>query len=169
MLIFVSSLRLDMSCQHVVLDVAILPLSLDIILKMIPLLNMIQQQGFLSIRVDKSELLLWKHALPAMVKCCRDWNHKLSCEYLTSDKAASSVEFGQQPLCSCGEGRFPRNYKTALSGIWKEVSKHVVRAAIASVFLYPLLSASSSSTNLMHSGRGKVQGFLLALFKRLRR
>lgn len=169
MLIFMSSLRLDMSCQHVVLDIAILPLSLDIIPKMVPLLNMIQQQGFLSITVDKSELLQWKHALPAMVERCRDWNHKPSCEYLTSSKVPASVEFGQQPLCSCGKDRFPHSYKTALPGIWKEVSKHAVRAAIAPVFPYPSLSANSSSTNLMNSGRGKVQGFLMALLKRLRR
>lgn len=169
MLIFVSSLRLDMSCQHVVLDVAVLPLSLDTIPKMVPLLNTIQQRGFLSITVDKSELLQWKHALPAMVERCRDWNHKPSCEYLTSSKVPISVEFGQQPLCSCGKGRFPRSYKIALPGIWKEMSKHAVRAAIAPVFPYPSLSTHSSSMNQMNRGRGKFQGLLMALLKRLRR
>lgn len=168
-LIFVSSLRLDMSCQHVVLDVAVLPLSLDIIPKMVPLLDMIHRQGFISITVDRDELLLWKHALPAMVERCRNWNHKPSCEYLTSGKVPASVEFGQQPLCSCGKGKFPHRYKTALPGIWKEVSKHAVRAAIAPVFPYPSLSTLSSSTNPINSGRGKVQGFFMALLKRLRR
>lgn len=169
MLIFVSSLRLDMSCQHVVLDVAVLPLSLDTIPKMVPLLNTVKQRGFLSITVDKSELLQWKHALPAMVERCRDWNHKPSCEYLTSGKVPVSVEFGQQPLCSCGKGRFPRSYKTALPGIWKEMSKHAVRAAIAPIFPYPSLSTSSSPTNQMNRVRGKSQSLLMALLKRLRR
>ncbi|ODM18169.1 hypothetical protein SI65_06040 [Aspergillus cristatus] len=169
MLIFVSSLRLDMSCQHVVLDVAVLPLSLDTIPKMVPLLNTVKQRGFLSITVDKSELLQWKHALPAMVERCRDWNHKPSCEYLTSGKVPVSVEFRQQPLCSCGKGRFPRSYKTALPGIWKEMSKHAVRAAIAPVFPYPSLSTNSSSTNQLNRVRGKFQGLLMALLKRLRR
>ena len=169
MLTFVSSLRLDMSCQHVVLDVAVLPLSLDTIPKMIPLLNTIQERGFLSITVDRSELLQWKHGLPAMVERCRDWNHKPSCEYLASGKVSVSVEFGQQPLCSCGKGRFPRSYKTALPGIWKEMSKHAVRAAIAPVFPYPSLSINSSSMNQMNRVRGKFQSLLMALLKRLRR
>ena len=168
-LIFMSSLHLDMSCQHVVLDVAVLPLLLDTIPKMVPLLNTIQQQGFLSITVNKSELLQWKHALPVMVERCCDWNHKPSCECLTSGKVPTSVEFGQQPLCSCGKGRFPCSYKTALPGIWKEMSKHAVRVAIAPVFPYPSLSTNSSSTNQMNRVRGKFQGLLMALFKRLRR
>lgn len=169
MLIFMSSLRLDMSCQHVVLDVAVLPLSLDTIPKMVPLLNTIKQRGFVSITVDKSELLQWKHALPAMVERCCDWNHNPSCEYLTSGKVPISVEFGQQPLCSCGRGRFPRSYKTALPGVWKEMSKHAVRAAIAPVFPYPSLSTNSSSMNQMNRVRGKFQSLLMVSLKRLKR
>lgn len=142
MLIFISSLRLDMSCQHVVLDSAVLPLSMDIIPKMAPLLDTIQQRGLMSITVDNDELRLWKHALPSMVERCRTWNHKASCEYATSGQIPVSVEFGQQPLCSCGKGKFPLGYKIDLPGIWEKVSKYAVRAAISPCFSVPFVERS---------------------------
>lgn len=141
-LIFISSLRLDMSCQHVVLDAAALPLSLDIMPHMISLVDTLQQRGLVSINVDQDELLLWKHALPAMVERCRDWDHKPSCEYKTSGKVPASVEFGQQPLCSCGKGKFPPGYKTAFSGIWSKLSKYAVRVAISPCFSVPFVERS---------------------------
>lgn len=141
-LIFISSLRLDMSCQHVVLDAAVLPLSLDIMPHMIPLIDTLQQRGLMSINVDQDELLLWKHALPVMVERCRDWDHKPSCEYNTSGKVPASVEFGQQPLCSCGKGKFPPGYKTAFPGIWNKLSKYAVRAAISPCFSVPFVERS---------------------------
>lgn len=141
-LIFISSLRLDMSCQHVVLDAAVLPLSLDIMPHMIPLIDTLQQRGLMSINVDQNELLLWKHALPAMIERCRNWDHKPSCEYKTNGKVPASVEFGQRPLCSCGKGKFPPGYKTAFPGIWNKLSKYAVRAAILPCFSVPFVERS---------------------------
>ncbi|ODM21540.1 hypothetical protein SI65_02384 [Aspergillus cristatus] len=140
--IFISSLRLDISCQHVVLDAAVLPLSLDIMPHMIPLIDTLQQRGLMSINVDQDELLLWKHALPVMVERCRNWEHKPSCEYKTSGKVPASVEFGQQPLCSCGKGKFPAGYKTAFPGIWNKLSKYAARAAISPCFSVPFVERS---------------------------
>lgn len=141
-LIFISSLRLDMSCQHIVLDAAVLPLSMDIMPQMVSLIDTMQQRGVMSIMVDNDELCMWKHALPAMVERCRDWNHKPSCEYKTSGQIPVSVEFGQQLLCSCGRGKFPPGYKTAFPGIWNKLSKYAVRAAIAPPFPVPFVERS---------------------------
>lgn len=141
-LIFISSLRLDMSCQHIVLDTAVLPLSMDIMPQMVSLIDKLQQRGVMSIIVDNDELCMWKHALPAMVERCRDWNHKPSCEYRISGKIPVSVEFGQQLLCSCGRGKFPSGYKTAFPGIWNKLSKYAVRAAIAPSFPVPFVERS---------------------------
>lgn len=138
--IFISSVRLDMSCQHVVLDAAVLPLSIDIMSEMIPIIEKTQQRGVMSVIVDNKELNLWKHVLPAMVERCRNWRHKSSCEYATAGNIPVSTEFGKQPLCSCGRGKFPPGYNVNLpDGMWKKVSKYATRAAIAPCFSVPFV------------------------------
>ena len=139
MLMFVSSLRFDMSCQNVVLDAAILPLTTDVVQSMKPTIRAIHQRGAVSVILDDEELLIWKHAIPAFTERCRDWKHTSSCEYITSGSIPVSIKFGQQPICSCGKGKFPPGYIKHLPGIWEHVAKYAVRAAISPCFSVPLV------------------------------
>lgn len=138
--IFVSSVRLDMSCQNVVMDAAILPLSMDTMSEMIPIVENVQERGIVTVTVDEKELELWKHALPAMVERCRTWQHKETCEYAETGKIPITTEFAKQFLCSCGRGKFPPGYKVDLpTGLWTKASKHATRAAISPCFSVPLI------------------------------
>lgn len=147
MLIFVSSLRFDMSCQHVVLDAAILPLTTDIVQSIKPTIHSIHQRGVVSVIIDDEELLLWKHALPAFTERCCDWKHTSSCEYISSGIPVST-KFGQQPICSCGKGKFPPGYIKHLPGIWEQVAKYAVRAAIPPCFSVPLVERPFEAKDL---------------------
>lgn len=139
-IIFVSSIRLDMSCQNLVMDTAVLPLSMDIMEEMVPIIEDIQELGIVKVTVDEKELELWKHALPAMVERCRSWHHKPSCEYAKIGNIPITTEFAEQFLCSCGRGKFPPGYKVNLPGdLWTKASKYAVRAAISPCFSVPLI------------------------------
>ena len=139
MLIFCSGLRLDIANQSVVLDAAVIPLSTELIPKLNSLLRSVQNRGISSINVDDNELLLWKNVLPAFVERCRDWPHSPSCEYKAENKIPLSVELGAQVLCSCGEGRFPSDYKVEDKALWKNIRKHAVRVAIPPCFIIPFM------------------------------
>lgn len=159
--IIVSSIRLDMSCQNVVMDAAVLPLSMDIMSEMIPIIASIQERGIVTVTVDEKELELWKHALPAMVERCRSWQHKPSCEYAKTGKMPISTEFAKEFLCSCGRGKFPPGYKVDLpTSLWTKASKHAVRAAISPCFSVPLIEPPFDMKDFgklaewRHSGRG---------------
>lgn len=138
--IFISAVRLDMSSQHVILDAAVLPLEIDTMSEMIPIIENIQKRGLVAVSVDTNELNLWKHTLPAMVERCRDWHHKPSCEYATTGNIPVSTELGKQPLCSCGRGKFPPGYNVNLpDALWAKTSKYAFRAAISPCFSVPFV------------------------------
>ncbi|KAL1962427.1 hypothetical protein VTN77DRAFT_9698 [Rasamsonia byssochlamydoides] len=138
-LILPSNVRLDMSNQSVVLDAAVVPLSMDVIPKLMPFFSAALTSDLVSILVDDSELLLWKHALPAFVERCRDWEHTSSCEYKAKGQIPVSVKFGEPILCSCGKGKFSKDYKIDKPALWKDVCKHAVRAAISPCFSVPFV------------------------------
>lgn len=91
----------------------------------------------MSIIVDDSELLLWKHVLPAFVERCRNWEHTPSCQYKAENQVPVSVEFCKPILCSCGKGKFGNDYKVDKAILWKDISKYAVRAAISPCFPVP--------------------------------
>ena len=140
-LVFVSCLRLDLANHTVVLDVAILPLHNPLMPKIRPFLENLMEVGLCSVIADSDELRLWKEIIPAWVERCRQWEHRPSCAYRSESKIPLSVEFGQNPICSCGEGTLPPGYTFDLPR-WDLARKYAVRAAISPSFSVPFVEQS---------------------------
>ena len=99
------------------------------------------KMGICTIKVDDDELKLWKQILPAWVERCRQWDHRPSCQYLTASKIPLSLEFGRNPLCSCGEGKLPSGHILGIAR-WDLAAKYAVRAAISPIFSVPFVEQS---------------------------
>ena len=140
-LVFVSCLRLDLANHTVVLDAAILPLHDSLMQKLRPFLEKLTGIELCSIIVDGDELILWKEVVPAWIERCRQWEHRSSCAYLNKSKIPLSVEPGQNPICSCGEGSLPPRYSFGIPR-WELASKYAVRAAISPSFSVPFVEQS---------------------------
>lgn len=135
-LVFISSLRMDLTNHTVVLDAAVLPFTHEVIPRLSSFLDAIPKLNICHIKVDWEELNLWKRALPALVERCRTWEHQAACEYLDESSIPLSVENGQRVVCSCGSGRFPPDFILDVPQ-WNTVSKYFVRAAISPCFQAP--------------------------------
>ncbi|KAK3692977.1 hypothetical protein B0T22DRAFT_504251 [Podospora appendiculata] len=132
-LLFASSLRLDLANRTVVLDVAALPLTHALMPKIRLTLQRLTHHGICSIRVDDAEMRLWRRVLPAYVERCRTWSHRPGCEYLAAGAGIPlSVEDGQPVLCACGNGILPPG-EFQIPEL-KYVAKYAVRAAISPLF-----------------------------------
>ena len=103
-LLFVSSLRIDLSNRTVALDVAALPICYTFIPEISAFMASLTDRGFRSIKVDDAELRLWKRVLPACAERCRTWTHRTSCEYVAAGRAPLSSESGQAVFCQCSSG-----------------------------------------------------------------
>lgn len=148
-LIFVSSLKLDVASHTVVLDSAVLPLTHKLMPRLHSFLAVFSALKFYNIKVDADELRLWREILPAMVERSRTWEHRADCEYLTESRIPLSVENGQAVLCSCGNGQLPTEFITGVPQ-WGSVSKHFTRAALSPCFPAPF------SEQLFDFGIGKA-------------
>lgn len=139
MIFFVSCLRLDMANHTVVLDAAVLPLTNTLVPQIRPFLAALTSSLRLcNINVDDKELGLWKQILPALVERCRQWQHRPRCEYLKKSQIPVSVDKGQSPICSCGDGKLPTEFGAGIPK-WDMVSKYAVRAAISPSFSVPFV------------------------------
>ncbi|KAI1112517.1 hypothetical protein F5Y14DRAFT_421401 [Nemania sp. NC0429] len=144
-LIFPSSLRMDLSTRTVVLDCAVLSLHEDTLNQLLDLLIPIVDQGLLAHDVKNRDLQLWKHALSASVERCRKWTHKENCEYATVCQVPLTLEYGKKFMCTCGNGKFPEDFMPGLRN-WDLLSKYAVRAAISPPFWAPFVEDISTRT-----------------------
>ncbi len=140
-LVFVSCLRLDLANHTVMLDAAILPLHDSLMPKIRPFLEKLTEIDLCSVVADSDELRLWKEIIPAWVERCRQWEHRPSCAYLSKSKIPLSVELGQNPICSCGEGTLSPEYSFDLPR-WDLAVEYAVRAAISPSFLVRFVGQS---------------------------
>jgi hypothetical protein len=156
-LIFVSGLKLDVSNQTVVLDVAVLALTDSIMPQLQSFLAALSNVKQCKINVDADEMRLWKEVLPAMVERCRTWEHQADCEYKKDARIPLSVENGQKVFCSCGNGRLPAKF---ISGVpqWDSMSKHFIRAAISPCFPAPFSEQLFDFSSLGKSERFPSNG-----------
>lgn len=143
LLIFASSVRLDLASQSITLDAAVLPLTR----RVVPSLT-----SSLSVYVDDEELILWKHAAAAFIERCRGWEHASSCEYAAHGASVPlSIKLGDDFVCSCGLGRFPKDYGPGVP-LWDNVARYCVRAAIAPCFSVPFVENSVDLRSLFTPG-----------------
>lgn len=105
-LIFVDKLRLDEAAFTVVADVAVLPLSNDLMPSLDRGLRTLTSSSAEIARIATrgSEVAAWKRLLPACVERCRTWPHRANCEYIAQGKIPLSIVIDEMPICSCGRG-----------------------------------------------------------------
>lgn len=135
-----SALRLDLVNRSVVLDAAIIPLTLEFLSdqKFKAFLEHGVHSGIITIKVSHEELRCWKTLFPALVERCRVWQHRPSCEYQKRQAIPLTVDDGKTPLCLCGNGKFPAGYmqgsNTAIPNFDYVLKKYATRVAISPVF-----------------------------------
>ncbi|KAK1981318.1 MYND finger [Colletotrichum cereale] len=137
MLLFVSAIRLDAAAASIVLDAAVLPLTIPLIKKCESFLLLLRELEMCSVTVNDDELVFWKKALPALAERSRTWNHKSSCEYRKTGSVPLSLEPSEPVLCSCGNGHFPDNFIGLPE--WESAAKYATRIAISPTFAVPLV------------------------------
>ncbi|KLJ11754.1 hypothetical protein EMPG_13091 [Blastomyces silverae] len=142
-LFFRSSVRMDISNHTLALDVAIVPLRLDMGTPIRDFIAKLGMEDLITMLVEEDELRLWKKLLPAFVERCREWKHKPTCEYIAESRIPLSVEMHQPVLCSCGNGIFPPNFVGDFP-TWEAVSKHAVRGLIPLLFTLPHLDTKDA-------------------------
>ncbi|KAF2469196.1 uncharacterized protein BDR25DRAFT_230166 [Lindgomyces ingoldianus] len=145
-LFLVNALRMDLANQTVFLDAAVIPLSLFTLRSIMESLVSIEKRGkFVRVNTNDTEILAWKHVLPAMAERCRGWKHKSTCEYVTAGKIPSSTELGKPFMCNCGRGIFPEGFLKDMKE-WKKLSKYATRVAISPCFTSPVSSDENGVT-----------------------
>ncbi|KAK3317665.1 MYND finger [Cercophora scortea] len=155
MYIFVSAVRLDSANASVVLDTAVLPLTLKMLANadVKTFLYILKGMVCCTLTVDDAELALWKKVLPALAERCRTWEHTSECEYRTRGAEATvplSLAAGEQLLCSCGQGKLPKDFVGLPE--WEAVDQLVTRVAISPVFSSPFVES------MMDTVLGHMQG-----------
>lgn len=149
MLIVVSAFRLDADTASTVLDAAVLPLTVKQIVSgvMNDFLMVLSQLQCASISVNDAELEMWKKALPALAERCRTWSHKAKCEYKKKGATVPvSLEDGQQVLCSCGQGKLPKDFIDLPE--WDKAAPYATRIAISTVFPVPYVEEVVDTTTM---------------------
>ncbi|KAK9418281.1 hypothetical protein SUNI508_08242 [Seiridium unicorne] len=140
MYIFVPAVRLDGGAGSVVLDAAILPLTLEMVNsgELNDFFVLARELEHCAINVNDEELRLWRCLIPAFVERCRTWSHKNDCEYKRMRATIPlSQKTGEKFLCSCGNGKLPDGYMQIPE--WESAAKYSVRAAISPTFSVPFV------------------------------
>ncbi|KAJ3468484.1 hypothetical protein MRS44_002549 [Fusarium solani] len=140
MLVFVSAIRLDGDAASVVLDAAIIPFTMDLVEsgRMEAFLLILRTLECASITVNDAELALWKKVLPSFVERCRTWPHGRKCEYKRKGATIPlSLKDGEQVICSCGNGRLPKDFMSLPE--WDSAAPNAVRVAISPTYAVPFV------------------------------
>jgi len=140
MLLLVSALRLDGANASVVLDAAVIPMTVDMLKddEFQAFLIILRTLECCSITVDDAELVTWKKVLPALAERCRTWSHSSGCEYSARGTVPLSTSAGGQVLCSCGRGRLPEGFVGVPD--WETTArKYATRIAISPTFAVPFV------------------------------
>ena len=95
--------------------------------------------------------------LPVWIERCRQWEHRASCAYQKTSKIPLSLEFGENPICACGQGTLPRNFIPNLPQ-WESVARYAVRAAISPSFSVPYVEQAYDLRDIKKAGRVPEEG-----------
>ncbi|QDS76084.1 hypothetical protein FKW77_006109 [Venturia effusa] len=152
--VIASALCLDGGNGTIVLDAAAIPWTTTVASKTGPWISSLGER-IMNIKVDEEELKLWKTLLPAYAERCRTWSHKKSCEYAKQNSIPLSVDLGETPLCSCGNGVFPANFILAPNTKkelpkWNTMAKYATRIAISPSFSVPMVEEQVGPKLMQH-------------------
>ena len=134
-IIFINALRLDLASYGFVLDAQVLTLSERMVDKVFGTLSAIHREARL-IEFHGGEAVAWKQLLPAFAERCRTWKHGRNCEYLAGKMIPLSLEYDEDPLCSCGKGKDVAS-EFRKEKAWQSAIPYVTRIAIGPLFGVP--------------------------------
>lgn len=156
MLIVVSAMRLDGDAASVVLDAAVIPLTMELVTlaRFKPFLVLVQTLEYRMIQVNDAELVLWKKILPSLAERCRTWSHGSNCEYKRKGATIPlNIEPEKQFLCSCGQGKLPKGFISLPE--WHVAAPRAIRIAISPTFAVPFVEdAIDFSQEALFGGTG---------------
>ncbi|KAA1466604.1 hypothetical protein DENSPDRAFT_831464 [Dentipellis sp. KUC8613] len=142
-LIFITDLRLDLAAQTAVLDAFALPLTIDRVSDLAPLLRRLGEtkEGVAQIVTKDNEMRAWKRLLAASAeRCRRTWAHTADCAYVRAGGCVPlSTEYAENPLCGCGEGKDIGPFED-MKG-WADAAPYVTRVAISPLFAVSYLES----------------------------
>ena len=150
-LLFARALRHDYDVNSIVIDAFVVPLTESRSLKlMAPIAKMVKNKDSLNRKITEKEEEIWKKALPAFVERCRStWAHRTTCEYGSPPtKVPLSIAHGENPLCTCGEGRG----SSLFPGKFASFAKYATRIAIPVLCAIPYVE--SMELHSQHSSCG---------------
>ncbi|KAF2852444.1 hypothetical protein T440DRAFT_477389 [Plenodomus tracheiphilus IPT5] len=133
--LYVDSVRMDLSNQTTLVDAALIPYHSSPAMRPVKSFLRTRKEDGIGIAIQKDEADFWKHLLPAFVERCRQWKHKVTCEYQVSGRMPLSLDDDKPYMCTCGMGIFPTNYLSTQENS-KQLLQHSVRIVI------PVISAS---------------------------
>ena len=144
-IVFVPALRFDLASHTLVADAYLLPLIpsrrsmiAETLLTIMSKMVLIEPWG--------DEIKGWKRLLPALAERCRAWEHGPNCEYLAKRLIPLSLELGEDPLCSCGQGK-DVSAAFAQEKEWESVIPFVTRIAIGPLFGVPYIESVGCSAD----------------------
>ncbi|KAI0739271.1 hypothetical protein C8Q80DRAFT_1275407 [Daedaleopsis nitida] len=138
---FVSDLRYDLHSHTVVCDGYVLPLTHDIMPKVVALGfgTLVGSGSMADVRVFEGEMEAWKQLIPAFVERCRTWAHTDNCEYLATKRVPLTQTMEHDPLCSCGRGKDVEALRKEEA--WRGLAPYVTRIALSPLFAVSYLEA----------------------------
>ncbi|KAF8595856.1 hypothetical protein BDV93DRAFT_455988, partial [Ceratobasidium sp. AG-I] len=144
--VMIGGIRLDLAASTVVLDAAIVPLSMEKMPLLLPGVRALHahDKGYEQLITQGAEATAWKKLLPAFVERCRTWSHTPNCEYAAHGGVPLSLEVERSPICSCGQGIGFEAAEWDISW-WKGLLPYATRAAISPIFAVSYLESNANS------------------------
>jgi hypothetical protein len=153
MLILVSAFRLDADTGSIVLDAAVLPLTLTLLKELEPFLLVLESLQCAHVHVNDAELDTWKKMLPSFAERCRTWSHGPKCEYKRNGATIPlSLKDGEPFMCSCGSGKLPKNFLNLPE--WEIASAQSTRIAISPFYAVPYVEEVADTSTFGATGTG---------------
>ncbi|KAH7314010.1 hypothetical protein B0J17DRAFT_773410 [Rhizoctonia solani] len=151
-ILLVGGIRLDTASFTIAIDAAVVPLSrLRMPQMMTAVENLHKARNLVKINTIGHEVTAWKRLMPAFVERCRNWSHKLKCEYIKKEQIPLSTAMDLNPICTCGQGI---GFGTPEWEVpeWKDLLPFATRAALCPIFSLPYIERVAGS--LMESSNG---------------
>lgn len=141
-IIMVGGIRLDLGSSTLLLDAAVVPLSMEKMPLLLPGIQTLhaQDKGCEQVITRGDEATAWKKLLPAFVERCRTWAHTPNCEYGHTRSVPLSLELERSPICNCGQGIGFEAEQWNVSW-WKGLLPFATRAAISPLFAVSYLES----------------------------
>ncbi|KAG8706719.1 hypothetical protein FRC09_002253 [Ceratobasidium sp. 395] len=157
-ILLLGGLRLDLASFTIIMDVALVPLSIDRMSSLMPHIGKIQNASpMLQIVTKGHEVAAWKKLLPAFVERCRTWTHKANCEYSSQGLIPLTTKIDENPICTCGQGIGFEGPEWKVAS-WKGLLPFATRAAISPIFAVSYIETIAGAMRALLPGRSGPSG-----------